>query len=420
MIVLLLGGVMMMCLSSCCSSLMTAYANECDTDGTFGALAGDWYWDIVPSTGILGCTSDGGGGGDGGNYGPPSDDTSKDTTSSTTTGGGGSGDGGDKCKDSNYTYTGKIKKDGKWTCKSGYEQTGCSDKKLQCRKKKTGSSKCKPGTESNYDYRRRIEHKSKGWICPTGWESTGCGWSDGAELGEKQCRKRKKAGGSSSSSSNGGDTKLSSSSCIKLHAISSSGEDIKKITNRDPADYEICLDSGKNEYYTADLKPINWQDRITHVTVPKGITLAMWDHTSQGGRRTNDIVGPVTKKYLGEVSATDGTTGKLKYEASSLQFWKNNDSGGSSSGSSSGKAVRLYRDINYGGKEVGFDEVSVKDAGKYGLNNVISSMKIKKGYVLKGYDDKNFGGTPREWKEDTKWIGTTWNDKISSFKIVKK
>jgi hypothetical protein len=420
MIVLLLGGVMMMCLSSCCSSIMTAYANECDTDGTFSALAGDWYWNIVPSSGLMGCTTsditvtttDDSSGGDG------------DTNTGGSGGGGGSGSGCSPGDTSKNTYKKRIEKDGKWTCESGYEDTGCTwgdreHEERQCRKLKSGEkddkkSKCNVGTEANYDYRERRKTSSGRWECPEGWSDTKCGlvtnadgkWVDGDDKGKKQCRKRKKGTG-------GGSSTKPKSGCV---VIISDG----KGTNRAADQRELCLASGQDKFEMQDLRTIDWHDRISSVSVPSGITLSLWDNANWKGKQTVDIVGPVTNKDLGEVQYKNGQGGNIKNEASTLHFWKSGTSGGSSSGSSNTKAVRLYRDINYGGKEVGFNETSVKDASKYGVNDVISSLKVRGGYVFKGYPDKNFKGTPKEWKSDTKWIGTTWNDKISSFKIVKK
>ena len=51
---------------------------------------------------------------------------------------------------------------------------------------------CNPGTGS-LEYTRRVLSGKK-WKCPKGWKDTGCMWTDGTELGEKQCSRKLKKG----------------------------------------------------------------------------------------------------------------------------------------------------------------------------------------------------------------------------------
>ena len=362
MIVLLLGVVVMMCLSSCCSSLLTAYANECDTGGMFSMLAGDWYWSLVPSTGILGCTG-----------GPVGTDAS--TTMNTA-------EQIEENKSSQPTTSGG-----------------------------TADSKCNIGTEANYDYRVREKNSNGDWECPSGWHDTKCGlvsnadgkWVDGDETGAKQCRKRKSGTTGSNSSSSS-----SNSECVSL---------IHKDGSK-----ELCFTGGANEYDHGLLKEIDLDDKISNVTVPQGVTLQMWEHPKYGGRNAV-VVGPVTNLDLGEIAYSDGSYG-IKNKASTLRFWKNSSSqsndASSTSNDASSSGVTLYRDTKFGGKSRRHGTINVSNASDTGMNDVISSMKISPGYVFKGYEHKNFKGKKKEWKSDTKWIGPTWNDRISSYKITKK
>jgi len=384
MIVLLLGVVVMMCLSSCCSSLLTAYANECDTDGMFSMFAGDWYWNLVPSTGVLGCGSSG---------------TTEPVASTT----------------ENTTEQIEENKSNQPTTSGG-----------------TSDSKCNIGTEANYDYRVREKDSNGDWKCPSGWHDTKCGlvsnadgkWVDGDTTGAKQCRKRKSGTTGSNSSS-----ASSNSECVTL---------IHKDGSKD-----LCFIGGANHYKHSNLKEIGLDDNISNVTVPKGISLQFWEHPNYGGRQTAAIVGPVTNLDLGEIAFDDGSYG-IKNKASTLQFWKNssptsndasstsndtssmslgdvlNKLGTSSTSTDASSGVTLYRDTKYGGKSKRHGTINVSNASDTGMNNVISSMKISPGYVLKGYYDKNFKGKSKKWESDTNWIGTTWNDKISSYKIYKK
>ena len=361
-IVLILGVVVMMCLSSCCSSLLTAYANECDTSGMFSMLAGDWYWNIIPS-GILGCTG-----------GTAVTDAS--TTMNTT-------EQVEENKNNQPTTSGE-----------------------------SADSKCNIGTEANYEYRVREKNSSGEWECPSGWHDTKCGlvsnadgkWVDGDETGAKQCRKRKS-----------GTTGTNSSS-------SSSNSDCVTLILKDGSSKNLCFIGGSNHYQHSDLKGIGLDDNISNVTVPKGISLQFWEHPSYEGRQTAAITGPVANLDLGEIAFDDGTYG-IKNKASTLQFWKNSSTSNNASSTSndtSSSGVTLYRDTKYGGKSKRHGTINISNASDTGMNNVISSMKISPGYVFKGYADKNYKGKSKTWKSDTNWIGTTWNDKISSYKIYKK
>ncbi len=419
-IVVLLGALMMMCLSSCCSSIMTAYANECDTSGSLGFLAGDWYWTTFPF-GILGCTMDtsavvSGDGGDGG-------------TGGGTGGGGGGWSGGCDAGDtSQYKYDDrKLRTNGSWTCADGWQDTGCNwgdgdNEKRQCRQSINGStgaseSKCNLGTESNFKYRERRKTSSGRWECPKGWADTRCGlvtnadgkWVDGDDKGKKQCRRRIKGTMKSSQ----GDT------CITVFQDAA----YNNVTNRSAGEYTFCLDVGTDRKEVPNLKNMDWHDRITHVTVPKGITLELHDHELFKTGANVTVSGPLTRKPLTEL--TWNSKGESpNVEVNSLKFYKNDDSPKAPSPSSNpakaGKKVELYRDIKYSGKYKAYNSANVPDASKEGMNKVITSMGITKGYVFKGCDKKNFKGTCKKWTSNTKWIGTTWNDRIQSYKIYKK
>ena len=369
-IVLLLGVVMMMCLSSCCSSLLTAYANECDTCGTFSMFAGNWYWNLVPSTGILGCTA--------------GVTTDASTTVSTT-------EQVEENKNNQPTTSG-----------------GSSD------------SKCNIGTEANYDYRVREKNSNGEWKCPSGWADTKCGlvsnadgkWVDGDTTGAKQCRKRKSGTTGSNSSSS------SSSSDLK----------VKLVDDPSKGPGSATWDVGVGEYpnLMQDLDR-TWNDRIAGFDIPKGLRVIGYTNSNFGGtsitldgKDEKDAKGYYTHwldrvngeqmwDKISSLKVQDMRSSTLPPSSSSIWTAHNSSSG-----------VTLYRDTKYGGKSKQHGTINVSNASDTGMNNVISSMKISPGYVLKGYDDKNFKGKSKTWKSDTDWIGTSWNDKISSYKIYKK
>lgn len=85
--------------------------------------------------------------------------------------------------------------------------------------------------------------------------------------------------------------------------------------------------------------------------------------------------------------------------------------------------VYIYQDINYGGR------VTVLNEGRYNLaaleskgfkNDDLSSLKVQSGYEAILYADDNFQGESRKITSDTSWIGTDFNDKMSSIVVQKK
>ena len=311
MIVLLLGVVVMMCVSSCCSSLLTAYANECDTDGMFSMFAGDWYWNLVPSPGVLGCTAGG-------------------TTDASAT-------------------------------VNTVEQIVENKSNQPTTSGESTDSKCDIGTEANYEYRVREKNSSGEWKCPNGWTDTKCGlvsnadgkWVDGDETGAKQCIKPKS--GKTGSSNNG----TSSANCITIFSDYNYDK-----TNRPKGEHTLCINSGNSEMKIPNLKNVksgrhHWNDRISHVSVPQGITLSLWDNEKWTGKQTEHIVGPVNRKSLREIKYKNGQGGNINAEATTLHFWKNNDA---SSASTPTTSTSSTGGCNYNSKS---DKVWVFENDKY-------------------------------------------------------
>ena len=80
--------------------------------------------------------------------------------------------------------------------------------------------------------------------------------------------------------------------------------------------------------------------------------------------------------------------------------------------------VIFYADINYGGAASGS-----KQPGDYASlpgdvpNDWMSSLRVPAGWTVLAYEHGNFGGAVCTYTADTSWVGTTCNDKMSSFKI---
>jgi beta-glucanase (GH16 family) len=83
-----------------------------------------------------------------------------------------------------------------------------------------------------------------------------------------------------------------------------------------------------------------------------------------------------------------------------------------------GTGVRFYADANFAGAASG-----LKGKGDYASlpsdvpNDWMSSLRVPAGWTVSAYEHGSFGGAVCTYTGDTGWVGTTCNDKMSSFKI---
>lgn len=85
--------------------------------------------------------------------------------------------------------------------------------------------------------------------------------------------------------------------------------------------------------------------------------------------------------------------------------------------------VYIYQDINYGGRVTALNEGRYNRAAleaKGFRNDDLSSLKVQNGYEAVLYADDNFQGASRTITADTSWIGTDFNDVMSSIIVRKK
>lgn len=80
--------------------------------------------------------------------------------------------------------------------------------------------------------------------------------------------------------------------------------------------------------------------------------------------------------------------------------------------------VIFYQDINYGGAASG-----LKAKGDYSAlpadvpNDWMSSLRVPSGWTVEAYEHSSFGGAVCTYTADTSWVGSTCNDRMSSFRI---
>jgi len=84
------------------------------------------------------------------------------------------------------------------------------------------------------------------------------------------------------------------------------------------------------------------------------------------------------------------------------------------------KAATVYEHVTFEGKSYVFDEGNYSNMGDYNFNDIISSIEVEPGFMVKAYEHANYSG-----KFDIYEGGTSYyklgrmNDKISSMKIEK-
>ena len=83
--------------------------------------------------------------------------------------------------------------------------------------------------------------------------------------------------------------------------------------------------------------------------------------------------------------------------------------------------ITVYKDCNYtgfsGGLTIGdYNLARLNSLGV--LNDDISSLKITQGYQAILYQDDNFGGASTVINSDNSCLNTTWNDKVSSIRVI--
>lgn len=79
--------------------------------------------------------------------------------------------------------------------------------------------------------------------------------------------------------------------------------------------------------------------------------------------------------------------------------------------------VCFYTDANYGGASF----CAGSDSSWVGTtwNDKISSLKVQSGYQVQLFNDVNYGGTSKTFTADAAFVGADFNDLASSFRIVK-
>jgi hypothetical protein len=135
---------------------------------------------------------------------------------------------------------------------------------------------------------------------------------------------------------------------------------------------------------------------------------------------TGDGFYKIIAKHSGKVVEVAGASKALE---ANVQQWDNNNQtcGQWKFVTSSTNLITAYKDCNLTGFSAGFGvgEYTKYEMGALGMReDAISSFNITEGYKIILYQDDNFGGASTEITTDNNCLNSTWNDKVSSMKIV--
>ena len=139
-----------------------------------------------------------------------------------------------------------------------------------------------------------------------------------------------------------------------------------------------------------------WNDYVSSLTVNQGCRLTVYEHTLGGGEsktftEDDDWVGGQWNDKMSSLSCDCGPSQPIC--ATMFQHWK------------------------YEGSSINLTSVPSKTRNiPSDWNDQVSGMKIGKGCSLTVHEHSNGRGPSKTFSSDIPWIGSEWNDKISSYR----
>lgn len=80
-----------------------------------------------------------------------------------------------------------------------------------------------------------------------------------------------------------------------------------------------------------------------------------------------------------------------------------------------GNCAVMYEHKNYGGEARTVARGAYVSSIGTLWNDEVSSMKVSPGCVLNAYEHNDFGGSHKAFQGNIPWVGSGWNDRISSY-----
>lgn len=150
-----------------------------------------------------------------------------------------------------------------------------------------------------------------------------------------------------------------------------------------------------------NLVNIGWNDMISSIKLGKGIIKVVVHQ---------DIKYKGSSKHIRGDTDFSGTSWNDKI--SSFTIYKKPDPPPSNT-------VRFYWDKEYSGKtlDATADDPTLVDND---WNDKITSIMVGSSCEVKVFQDINYAGASKVISSDTDFTGTSWNDKVSSFRVIQK
>ncbi|MFQ9514879.1 MAG: RICIN domain-containing protein [Eubacterium sp.] len=220
-----------------------------------------------------------------------------------------------------------------------------------------------------------------------------------------------------SSSSNNVDTNIGNGNSSNNNNNNSGG------TSSTPGS-GMGMDYAGSGAATAYVNDSSWTDIHYSINGGSQQNVRMEQSGTKATYTINGLNNGDTVKYWFTYCNTSGNT------QDTATYTYTHKSGSSSGSTGSGSTavntdsgdIYIYQDINYGGASasLGLGNYTLSSLQAKGFkNDDLSSVKCPWGYKVTLYADDNFSGATKVVTEDTSWIGTDWNDRVSSIKVEK-
>lgn len=182
-------------------------------------------------------------------------------------------------------------------------------------------------------------------------------------------------------------------------------------------------DLTRNQLITSDGSSVNWNDKISSLSIGKNRKVVMYEHTNFKGA-TILLNGPTVCKNVTSGLRSSMPSG-WNDRVSSFKILVNDLP---DPNPPAANQYKVYQDINYCGAS--FSPVIASSEINYNIesldsswNDKISSMRLGSNLILTVFQHSKYGGasfTEVGPSDMPNLVPSGWNDKISSFKVRKK
>ena len=182
-------------------------------------------------------------------------------------------------------------------------------------------------------------------------------------------------------------------------------------------------DLTRNQLVTAEGSSVNWNDKISSISIGKNRKVVMYEHSNFKGASIL-LNGPTICKNVSS-GLRSSMPGGWNDRVSSFKILVNDLP---DPNPASANQYKVYQDINYCGTSfspvISSSEINYNiDSLDSSWNDKISSIRLGSNLILTVFEHSNYGGASfSEFgpSDMPNLVTSGWNDKISSFKVRKR